>query len=178
MLADDLPDAGQHANRVLAVGPDGKLYLSVGSTCNECNESNPENATLLQMNPDGKSRRIFASGLRNTIGFDWNPRDGKLWGMDQGMDWLGDDDQPEELNRIEQGKRYGWPYIYAAPAAAERPDVRRLGPDEPAHGHGLHRPCRRDAAEVRRRLGVPCGRAEGRFRHLPRLLEPFRALGL
>ena len=112
-LADDLPDAGQHANRTLAIGPDRKLYLSVGSTCNECNESNAENATLLQMNMDGKGRRIFASGLRNTIGFDWNPRDGRLWGLDQGMDWLGDDDQPEELNLIEQGKRYGWPFIYA-----------------------------------------------------------------
>ena len=112
-LAEDLPDAGQHANRTLAVGPDGRLYVSVGSTCNECNESNAENATLLTMNKDGKARRTFASGLRNTIGFDWNPRDGKLWGLDQGMDWLGDDDQPEELNQIEQGKRYGWPYIYA-----------------------------------------------------------------
>ena len=113
VLADDLPDAGQHANRTLAVGPDGKLYVSVGSTCNECNESNVENATLLQMNLDGKGRRIFAAGLRNTIGFDWNPANGQLWGLDQGMDWLGDDDQPEELNRIEQGKKYGWPYIYA-----------------------------------------------------------------
>ena len=113
VLADDLPDAGQHNNRTLAVGPDGRLYVSVGSTCNECNESNIENATLLVMNTDGKGRRIFASGLRNTIGFDWNPANGQLWGFDQGMDWLGDDDQPEELNRIEAGRKYGWPYIYA-----------------------------------------------------------------
>ena len=114
VLADDLPDAGQHANRTLAVGPDGKLYVSVGSTCNECNESNPENATILQMSTEGKGRRIYASGLRNTIGFDWNPANGQLWGLDQGIDWLGDEEQPEELNRIEAGKRYGWPYIYAA----------------------------------------------------------------
>lgn len=112
-IADDLPDAGQHHNRTLAVGPDGKLYVSVGSTCNECNEPNPENATLLQMDPDGKNRRIYASGLRNTIGFDWNPANVQLWGLDMGTDWLGDDAQPEELNRIEQGKRYGWPYIFA-----------------------------------------------------------------
>ncbi len=112
-LADDLPDAGQHANRTIAVGPDGRLYVSIGSTCNECNESNSENATIVSMGKDGKGRRIVASGLRNTIGFDWNPADGKLWGLDQGMDWLGDDDQPEELNLIEPGRRYGWPYIYA-----------------------------------------------------------------
>ena len=113
-LVDDLPDAGQHANRTIAVGGDGMLYVSVGSTCNECNEPNQENATILQLSPDGKQRRIFASGLRNTIGFDWNPANGQLWGLDQGTDWLGDEAQPEELNRINEGRRYGWPYIFDA----------------------------------------------------------------
>ncbi|MCQ4163898.1 YbhB/YbcL family Raf kinase inhibitor-like protein [Tahibacter harae] len=113
MLVHDLPDAGQHNNRTLRVGPDEMLYISVGSTCNECNESNPENATLLRTRLDGTGRAIFASGLRNTIGFDWQPQTGELWGMDHGIDWLGDDTQPEELNRIERGKRYGWPFFYA-----------------------------------------------------------------
>ncbi|MBA4091519.1 MAG: YbhB/YbcL family Raf kinase inhibitor-like protein [Sphingobium sp.] len=113
MLAGDLPDAGQHANRTIAWGPDDMLYLSVGSTCNVCNESNPENATILRISPDGKSRTIFASGLRNTIGFDWDPRSGELWGLDNGIDFLGDEDQPEELNRIEAGRAYGWPHAYA-----------------------------------------------------------------
>ncbi|RCW65230.1 YbhB/YbcL family Raf kinase inhibitor-like protein [Pseudorhodoferax soli] len=112
MLLGDLPDAGQHPNRTMAFGPDGMLYLSVGSTCNACNESNHENAALLRIAPDGKSRTIFASGLRNTIGFDWEPRTGALWGMDHGIDFLGDDVQPEELNRIERGKQYGWPHIW------------------------------------------------------------------
>ena len=111
-IVNDLPDAGQHPNRTLAIGPDGMLYVSVGSTCNACAESSPESATLLRVSPDGKSRTIFASGLRNTIGFGWHPRTGELWGMDHGIDWLGDNEQIEELNRIEQGKRYGWPYIY------------------------------------------------------------------
>ncbi len=113
MLTGDLPDAGQHANRTIAFGPDGMLYLSVGSTCNTCNESNPENATILRLTPDGKSRTIFASGLRNTVGFDWNPATGQLWGLDHGIDYLGDEVQPEELNRIERGKQYGWPHVYA-----------------------------------------------------------------
>jgi Raf kinase inhibitor-like YbhB/YbcL family protein len=112
MLAGDLPDAGQHPNRVLAFGPDQKLYISVGSTCNACNESNPEAATLLQATPDGKSRTIFASGLRNTIGFDWHPTTGELWGFDHGIDYLGDDQQPEELNLIQRGKKYGWPHVF------------------------------------------------------------------
>ncbi len=112
MIVDDLPDGGQHPNRTLAVGPDGMLYVSVGSTCNACNETNPEHATLLRMTRDGKTRTIFASGLRNTIGFGWHPRTGELWGADHGIDMLGDNVQAEELNRIEQGKLYGWPHVY------------------------------------------------------------------
>ena len=111
-LVDDLPDGGQHPNRTVAVGPDGLLYVSVGSTCNACDETNPESATLLQMKPDGSSRSIFASGLRNTIGFAFEPSTGELYGMDHGIDWLGDNEQYEELNHLVKGKQYGWPYIY------------------------------------------------------------------
>ena len=114
MIIANLPDAGQHPNRVMAFGPDDMLYISVGSTCNACNESNAENATVLRSTPDGKSRTIFASGLRNTIGFDWNRQTGELWGLDHGIDLLGDEVQPEELNRLEQGKQYGWPHVYGA----------------------------------------------------------------
>lgn len=111
-LIDDLPDAGQHLNRTLAVGPDNMLYISAGSTCNACDESSQENASLIRASLDGKTRRIWASGLRNTIGFGWHPRTGELWGWDQGIDWLGNDLQREEVNRIERGKRYGWPYVF------------------------------------------------------------------
>ncbi len=113
-IIDDLPDGGQHPNRTLAVGPDGMLYISAGSTCNACAETDPESATLLRAKPDGTGRTIFASGLRNTIGFDWEPSSGALWGMDHGIDWLGDDAQIEELNHIREGKRYGWPYVFGA----------------------------------------------------------------
>lgn len=111
-IVDDLPDSGQHPNRTLAVGPDNKLYVSVGSTCNACDESSPESATLLQMNTDGTGRKIFASGLRNTIGFAFEPGTGEIYGMDHGIDWLGDNEQYEELNHLVQGKQYGWPYVY------------------------------------------------------------------
>jgi Raf kinase inhibitor-like YbhB/YbcL family protein len=114
MIIGDLPDAGQHANRTLAFGPDKMLYISAGSTCNSCNESNQENATLLRASPDGKQRTIFAKGLRNTIGFDWEPRTGELWGMDHGIDFLGDDEQAEELNHLQAGKQYGWPHVYGS----------------------------------------------------------------
>lgn len=114
MLIGDLPDSGQHPNRTIAFGPDGMLYISVGSTCNTCNESNPESATLLRASPDGKQRSIFASGLRNLIGYAWHPQTGELWGLDHGIDFLGDNEQKEELNKIEAGKMYGWPHVYGA----------------------------------------------------------------
>lgn len=113
MLLGDLPDGGQHANRTIAVGPDGMLYLSVGSTCNACNETSPESATILRISPDGTQRSIYASGLRNTIGFDWELQTGELWGLDHGIDYLGDEAQPEELNQIRMGKTYGWPHVFA-----------------------------------------------------------------
>ncbi len=111
-IIDNLPDGGQHPNRTLAVGPDNLLYISVGSTCNACTEPNPMNATLVQANLDGSNLRVFAKGLRNTIGFGWHPVTGELWGMDHGIDWLGDDDPKEELNLITRDAHYGWPYIY------------------------------------------------------------------
>jgi glucose/arabinose dehydrogenase len=122
-LYKDLPDAGQHANRTLQFGPDKKLYLSVGSTCNACDEDNPENATLIQLNLDGSGRQVYAHGLRNTIGFDWHPTTKQLYGMDHGIDWLGDEDQQEEFNQIKQGANYGWPSIIAdgKPYPANKP---------------------------------------------------------
>lgn len=122
-LIDDLPDAGQHADRTIAVGQDGRLYLSVGSTCNACDETNPENATMLRIAPDGSARTVFAPGLRNTIGFAFHPISHALFGFDHGIDWLGDDEQGEELNEIVEGRQYGWPYIYA--------DHKRNPQDEP-----------------------------------------------
>lgn len=112
VLYDDLPDAGQHPNRTLGFSPKGELFLSVGSTCNEAPEPNPENATLLRVRPDGSGREIYATGLRNTIGFDWDPKTGQLWGLDHGIDWLGDEEQREEFNQLAEGRAYGWPFVY------------------------------------------------------------------
>jgi glucose/arabinose dehydrogenase len=110
LIMGDLPDGGQHPNRTLAFGPDGMLYISVGSSCNACRETNEEHATVLRAQPDGRQRTIYARGLRNTIGFDWHPETGELWGMDHGSDWRADEQPPEELNRLQQGENYGWPW--------------------------------------------------------------------
>ncbi len=113
-LFDDLPEGGNHPRRTLGMGPDGWLYMGVGSTCNNCEEANDENATLLRMRPDGTERQVFARGLRNTMGFDWNPVNAQLHGFDHGSDMRGDDQPPEELNAIAQGKDYGWPWCLGA----------------------------------------------------------------
>jgi len=112
LIHENLPDAGQHPNRTLAFAPNGELFLSVGSAANAAAEPNKESATMLRIDPDGGKREVFASGLRNTIGFDWHPVTEKFYGMDHGIDYLGDDTQREELNELKEGKKYGWPFVY------------------------------------------------------------------
>ncbi len=122
MIIHNLPDAGQHNTRTVQVGPDAMLYISIGSTCNECNETNPESAAVLRASLDGKQRSIWATGLRDTIGWGWHPQTGELWGMDHGIDWLGDEIPPEELNKIERGGRYGWPFFWGKNQVNPRSD--------------------------------------------------------
>lgn len=112
VIIDDLPTDGGHVTRTVKISPnDGKLYLSVGSTCNVCVESNYKRAALLQYNLDGSDEVLFASGLRNTVGFTFH--ENKIWGVDNGRDRIGDDLPLEEINVIEQGKDYGWPYCHS-----------------------------------------------------------------
>lgn len=112
ILIKDLPDGGQHPNRTMDFGPDGLLYISVGSLCNDCKESDKETAVMLQVDPKTWKRTIFASGLRNTIGFDWHPQTKELWGIDNGGDAKGSSWPPEEVNHITKGGNYGFPYAY------------------------------------------------------------------
>lgn len=110
-LVENLPADGNHWSRSLRFGPDGWMYVSVGSSCNACIEPDQRRASLLRYHPDGSGEEIFASGLRNTVGFDWQPVTGALYGVDNGRDFLGDDFPPCELNRIEPRGFYGWPYL-------------------------------------------------------------------
>lgn len=102
---------GFHQTKTIAFGPDGWLYLSQGSTCNACVEKDERRATIMRMRPDGSAAEVIATGLRNSVGFDWAPWDDALYATENGRDLLGDDFPPDELNRIERGGFYGWPYF-------------------------------------------------------------------
>ncbi len=103
------PEGGNHWKKTLRLGPDGLIYVTVGSTCNVCIEDDELRATMVRYRPDGSGEEIYATGLRNSAGFDWN-RDAELYATDNGRDMLGDDYPPCELNKIEAGKFYGWPF--------------------------------------------------------------------
>jgi glucose/arabinose dehydrogenase len=106
----DIPAGGQHPNRTLGISPDGTLFLSIGSTCNACVEPMEDHAAMHRVSADGRDREIYAEGLRNTIGFAWHPTTGHFWGLDHNSDGRGDNWPPEELNRIVEGRHYGWPF--------------------------------------------------------------------
>ena len=106
-IVSDLP-VGIHQNNGLALGPDGKMYLTLGSTCNACRERSELSASVLQLNPDGSEMRVFSSGLRNVYDIAFHPEDGTLFGADNGRDEL-ELHVPEELNLLVDGGIYGWP---------------------------------------------------------------------
>ena len=110
-LISGLPKGGNHWSKSIGFGPDGMLYLSIGSTCNVCVEKDARRATIMRFDTEGGEGEIIASGLRNSVGFDWAPWNDALYATDNGRDMLGDDYPPCELNRIEQGQFYGWPFI-------------------------------------------------------------------
>jgi glucose/arabinose dehydrogenase len=109
-LVTDLPSGGNHWTRTLHFGPDGWMYLSLGSSCNVCIEEDPRRAAMVRYRPDGSGEEIYATGLRNAVDFDWQPGTGTLYATDNGRDLLGDDFPPCELNAIEAGGFYGWPF--------------------------------------------------------------------
>lgn len=124
VLDIDLPSKRHHGWRYIGFGPDNKLYISIGAPCNICDEKGF--AQIIRMNPDGSDREIFASGIRNSVGFTWDPESGDFWFTDNGRDMLGDDLPPDELNHVtEMGQHFGFPYCHAG----ELPDP-KFGSDK------------------------------------------------
>lgn len=109
-IVTGLPAGGNHWRKTLRFGPDNLMYVTMGSSCNVCEEEDKRRGTMMRYNPDGSNEEIFAKGLRNSAGFDWSPADGHIYATDNGRDLLGDDFPHCELNKVEQGNHYGWPY--------------------------------------------------------------------
>jgi glucose/arabinose dehydrogenase len=101
-----------HRTRTVILGPDNKLYVSIGSSCDLCVEQDPLRATVTRYNRDGSQPEVVARGLRNSVGIAFRPGTGELWGVDNGRNGLGEQQPPEELNRIVQGGDYGWPFCH------------------------------------------------------------------
>ncbi|MFL5734205.1 MAG: PQQ-dependent sugar dehydrogenase [Chloroflexia bacterium] len=112
VLARDLPTGGGHSTRTIAFGPDGKLYVSAGSSCNVCNETDPKRAAISRYSADGKFEKVYARGLRNAVGILFHPITGDLWATVNGRDGLGDDVPPETIYNIKEDTDYGWPFCY------------------------------------------------------------------
>ena len=107
------PKDEHHGWKFIRFGLDGMLYVPVGAPCNICEQADPRYAAILRMRTDGTGLEVFASGVRNTVGFDWNPKTEDLWFTDNGRDWMGNDLPPDELNRAPgKGLHFGFPYVH------------------------------------------------------------------
>ena len=112
VLDIELPSESHHGWRYIGFGPDDLLYISIGAPCNVC--ENEGFASIERMNPDGSGREVFATGIRNSVGFTWQEETGDMWFTDNGRDMLGDDLPPDELNRATSaGMNFGFPFCHA-----------------------------------------------------------------
>jgi glucose/arabinose dehydrogenase len=131
-VIDDFPTKRHHGWKFIAFGPDGKLYVPIGAPCNICDPM-PPYAMLWRVDLASGEREPVARGVRNSVGFDWQPGSGKLWFTDNGRDMLGDDIPSDELNRVDRvGEHFGYPYCHQG----DLPD--------PQYGDAAH-PCSRYA---------------------------------
>ncbi len=140
VIFEDLTDSGWHGRRDLAFGHDGKLYVAVGTPCNICMPKGNQ-GTILRMDPDGGNAKIFASGIRNSVGLDFHPVSGELYFTDNGADRMGDDVPPEELNHAPKaGLNFGYPYFGGGDAKTRefRNDTPPADARQPVMQFGAH----------------------------------------
>lgn len=137
VVTDQLPKEEHHGWRYIRFGPDGLLYIGIGAPCNTCLREEPIFASIARMRADGSHLEVFASGVRNTVGFDWHPKTRELWFTENGRDELGDE-LPDELDRASRaGMHFGFPHCHAGvildpefgdkPCTSFEPPVQRLG---------------------------------------------------
>jgi len=139
VLRDDLPEEGHHGWRYLRMGPERNLYVAIGAPCNVCDD--PGYAEIRRLERNGSHMQTYVSGVRNSVGFDWHPLTGELWFTDNGRDYLGDDQPPDELNHVTaEGQHFGFPFCHGGdvpdPEYGDRDSCRQYRP--PAAKLGAH----------------------------------------
>jgi len=113
VIVPNVPAGGQHSTRTVLIGSDGMLYVSIGSTCNNCVETDPHRAAIWQYHLDGSGGRLYAHGLRNAVGLATNPWSSRIWITVNGRDGLGDNVPPDTIYALQDGGNYGWPECQA-----------------------------------------------------------------
>jgi len=142
----DLPVGGHYTRNLIADPAGRKIYVAVGSASNVDEENQWEKdqrrAGIVEINPDGSNMRIFANGLRNPVGMDWEPQTNALWTVVNERDLLGDDLVPDYLTSVREGAFYGWPYSYFGQnedprKKGQRPDLvaKTIKPDYAVGSH-------------------------------------------
>ncbi len=126
-IISDLPEGQSgvlngHNTRTVIFGPDNKMYISIGSSCDACIETNKYRASIWQYNPDGSGGRVFATGLRNAVAINFDPKTNLLWTAVNGRNGLGDNWPPEILTPLRDGDNYGWPYCVGYNPPVPDPD--------------------------------------------------------
>ena len=113
VVTDAYPSDAHHGWKFIAFGRDGRLYVPVGAPCNVCAPPGPLHATITRLDLAGGRPEVVARGVRNSVGFDFHPETGELWFTDNGRDWMGDEQPPDELNRLARpGEHFGFPYCH------------------------------------------------------------------
>jgi glucose/arabinose dehydrogenase len=164
VVSEAFPADRHHGWKFIAFGPDGRLYVPVGAPCNAC-EVSGLHATITRLDlAAGGPPEVVARGVRNSVGFDFQPGTGELWFTDNGRDWLGDDQPPDELNRVSGGPRgaaphFGFPHCHGD------------GLRDPDYNAG--RPCREFTAPTRL-LGPHVAALGMRFYTGTMFPEPYR----
>jgi glucose/arabinose dehydrogenase len=130
-----LPSREHHWARTIVFGPDGRLYVAVGSSCNVCREQDRRRAAIVMYNPDGSGESVLATGLRSVVGIAFHPVTGRLWATVNERDWGpgGVAAPPDYVTEVSEGASYGWPACFAArgafapdPGVGGRPGCRGL----------------------------------------------------